>query len=178
MLAVSGGRMICLSTPYGKRGFFYDAWAKGGADWHRIEIPADKVSRISPEFLARERRALGESWYRQEYCCSFEALEGRAAPAIIAWDGGPTGNGTDWLDPVNWAGDVLPGAGDDVFIGSTGSNPTIKIYTTDGALVKTIANGFTWDGRNESGRLVASGTYVFLVTTGAGSTRGRVAVIR
>src|SRR5215472_10520634 len=23
MLAVSGGRMVCLSTPYGKRGFFY-----------------------------------------------------------------------------------------------------------------------------------------------------------
>src|SRR5262249_35424743 len=40
MLAVSGGRMICLSTPYGKRGFFYDAWSKGSA-WHRIEIPAE-----------------------------------------------------------------------------------------------------------------------------------------
>ena len=25
MLSVSGGRMVCLSTPYGKRGFFYDA---------------------------------------------------------------------------------------------------------------------------------------------------------
>lgn len=24
MLAISGGRLICLSTPYGKRGFFYD----------------------------------------------------------------------------------------------------------------------------------------------------------
>jgi hypothetical protein len=45
MLAVSGGRLICLSTPYGKRGFFYDAWARGGADWHRIEIPAQRIAR-------------------------------------------------------------------------------------------------------------------------------------
>ena len=29
MLAVSKGRLICLSTPYGKRGFFWDAWARG-----------------------------------------------------------------------------------------------------------------------------------------------------
>src|SRR5260370_1269902 len=76
MLAVSNGRMICLSTPYGKRGFFYDAWDKGGEDWKRIEIPADKISRIRPDFLEKERRAMGESWFRQEYCCSFEALEG------------------------------------------------------------------------------------------------------
>src|SRR6266851_3738736 len=76
MLAVSGGRMLCLSTPYGKRGFFYDAWAKGGADWHRIEVPAERVRRIKPEALRQQRRDLGESWYRQEFCCSFEALEG------------------------------------------------------------------------------------------------------
>ena len=80
MLAVSDGRLICLSTPYGKRGFFYDAWANGGADWHRIEVPADKIPRIRPEFLAQERRALGESWFRQEYGCSFEALEGLVYP--------------------------------------------------------------------------------------------------
>jgi Terminase RNaseH-like domain len=38
--------------------------------------PASQIPRITPEFLAQERRALGESWFRQEYCCSFEALEG------------------------------------------------------------------------------------------------------
>jgi hypothetical protein len=80
MLAVSDGRMVCLSTPYGKRGFFHDAWARGGPDWHRIEVPAERVPRIKPEFLEQERRALGESYYRQEYCCSFEALEGLVYP--------------------------------------------------------------------------------------------------
>src|SRR5262245_63673331 len=66
MLAVSAGRLICLSTPYGKRGFFHDAWSNG-EDWLRIEVPADQVPRISPAFLEQERRALGESWFRQEY---------------------------------------------------------------------------------------------------------------
>jgi hypothetical protein len=80
MLAVSGGRMICLSTPYGKRGFFYDAWAKGGTDWHRIEVPATAIPRIQTGFLERERRTIGELWFRQEYCCSFEALEGLVYP--------------------------------------------------------------------------------------------------
>jgi hypothetical protein len=53
MLAVSNGRMICLSTPYGKRGFFHDAWATGGDDWQRIEVPAERISRITPEFSPR-----------------------------------------------------------------------------------------------------------------------------
>jgi hypothetical protein len=80
MLAVSGGRLICLSTPFGRRGFFWEAWSKGGDDWHRIEVPAGQIQRISPEFLAQERRCLGESWFRQEYGCSFEALEGLVYP--------------------------------------------------------------------------------------------------
>src|SRR5262249_25704588 len=80
MLAVSNGRLICLSTPYGKRGFFHDAWANGGDDWHRIEVPADRINRITPQFLEQERRALGPSWYLQEYFCRFEALQGLVYP--------------------------------------------------------------------------------------------------
>jgi hypothetical protein len=51
MLAVSGGRLMLLSTPYGKRGFFFEAWSKGGQDWRRFEVPAPLCPRISPEFL-------------------------------------------------------------------------------------------------------------------------------
>src|SRR5262245_23835619 len=71
MLAGPDGRLICLSTPYGRRGFFYEAWANGGADWKRIEVPASQVPRIKPEFLAEERRQTSASWFRQEYECSF-----------------------------------------------------------------------------------------------------------
>jgi len=80
MLAATDGRLLCLSTPNGRHGFFWEAWAKGGADWTRLEVPAPRISRITPEFLAEERRCLGESWYRQEYECSFEALEGLVYP--------------------------------------------------------------------------------------------------
>ncbi|MBI4347947.1 MAG: S8 family serine peptidase [Elusimicrobia bacterium] len=58
-----------------------------------------------------------------------------------------------------------------------GANTTIKVYTPAGQLVKTL-KGFTWDGKNESGNPVASGTYVFLVSTENGKSSGRVAVIR
>jgi hypothetical protein len=80
MLAVSDGRMICLSTPHGKRGFFWDAWEHGGDDWLRIRVSADRIPRISATFLEAERRAMGQSWFRQEYFCSFEALEGLVFP--------------------------------------------------------------------------------------------------
>jgi hypothetical protein len=38
----------------------------------RLRITAEECPRITPEFLAEERRALGERWYKQEYLCSFE----------------------------------------------------------------------------------------------------------
>ena len=71
MLAVSQGRIAALSTPYGKRGWFHDEW-HGAGEWERVKITAPECPRITPEFLAEERRALGERWFRQEYLCSFE----------------------------------------------------------------------------------------------------------
>jgi hypothetical protein len=70
MLAVSGGRVVLLSSSFGKRGFFHEEWHDGGATWIRIEVPATRVPRIPAEFLAEERRALG-IWYEQEYMCQF-----------------------------------------------------------------------------------------------------------
>jgi hypothetical protein len=57
-------------------------------------VPADRIPRIRPEFLEQERRGLGESWYRQEYFCSFEALEGLVCPDFarcVAPGPAPTG---------------------------------------------------------------------------------------
>ena len=72
MLAVSHGRLIAMSTPFGKRGWWYEAWANGGAEFERIEVKATDCPRITPAFLESERRALGEWWFKQEYLCSFE----------------------------------------------------------------------------------------------------------
>jgi len=72
MLAVSGGRLVALSTPFGKRGWFHDEWTDAESGWSRVKVPATECSRISPDFLRSERISLGQWWYRQEYECSFE----------------------------------------------------------------------------------------------------------
>ena len=67
MLAVSGGRIIALSTPAGKRGWWWEAWSDGSDTWKRVKITAHDCPRISASFLAEERRALGDWRFRQEY---------------------------------------------------------------------------------------------------------------
>jgi hypothetical protein len=71
MLAVSDGRIILLSTPRGKRGFFFDVWANGGNDWHRTRITAQECPRISAEWLENERKTIPDFWFRQEFGCEF-----------------------------------------------------------------------------------------------------------
>jgi hypothetical protein len=70
MLATSNGRLILMSTPYGKRGHFWQAWDKG-ATWRKVEVAATQVPRISPSFLEEEKAAMGSWWYSQEYMCEF-----------------------------------------------------------------------------------------------------------
>lgn len=71
ILAVGGGDLWLLSTPYGKRGFFYEKWAYGGDRWERMAVPAAECSRIPKEYLEEERTELGPVWFRQEYMCEF-----------------------------------------------------------------------------------------------------------
>jgi hypothetical protein len=63
-------RVWLLSTPWGKRGFYYREWTEGKA-WRRVRVPAAECPRIAPEYLAEERRVLGEWWFKQEYECEF-----------------------------------------------------------------------------------------------------------
>ena len=71
MLAVGNGDLWLLSTPFGKRGFFYENWAGGSEDWVRTAVPATECSRITDGFLEQERRQMGDLWFRQEYLCEF-----------------------------------------------------------------------------------------------------------
>ena len=71
MLAVSSGALWLMSTPFGSRGFFYEAWQRGGPEWERVRAPAYECARISRAFLEEERAAMGERWFRQEYLCEF-----------------------------------------------------------------------------------------------------------
>jgi hypothetical protein len=77
MLAVSGGRLLGMSTPFGTRGWWYEAWRSREA-WERYEVPAEQCPRISPEFLAEEQRTIGEWWFKQEYGCEFLDAQSQA----------------------------------------------------------------------------------------------------
>lgn len=61
--------------------------------------------------------------------------------------------------------------------GLQGASPKISIYTLDGVFVRSL-NTLVWDGKNSQGTPVASGTYAFVVTTTAGTGRGRLSVLR
>jgi hypothetical protein len=71
MLAVSRGQLILMSTPFGRRGHFFDTWQGGGDAWQRISVPASDCPRISAEFLKQERESMSEWRFRQEYMCEF-----------------------------------------------------------------------------------------------------------
>jgi hypothetical protein len=71
MIAVSGGRLALLSTPFGKRGFFHHEWTEGGPDWHRAKVTAYQCPRMSKEWLDAERERIGDWWFKQEYLCEF-----------------------------------------------------------------------------------------------------------
>ena len=69
-LAVSNGDLILLSTPNGKRGFFFREMTEPRVGWLRHTGPVTECKRIPNEFLEQER-ARGEEYFQQEYLCVF-----------------------------------------------------------------------------------------------------------
>lgn len=82
--------LILLSTPNGKRGFFYETW-EYGKHWTKIQVDVEDIRgvkkpfaerrekaleegirlylspRQTEEYLKEELRVMGERWYSQEY---------------------------------------------------------------------------------------------------------------
>ena len=71
MLAVGQGQLVLLSTPFGKRGFFFHEWMGGGEQWKKVLITANECPRISESFLAEELEVVGPWMHQQEYFCEF-----------------------------------------------------------------------------------------------------------
>lgn len=71
MVAVTNGTLIMLSTPWGMRGRFWQAWTEGSAAWERTRVPATECPRISAAWLEQERRSLPPLVYQSEYECEF-----------------------------------------------------------------------------------------------------------
>jgi hypothetical protein len=66
MLAVSRGRQIDMSSPNGRRGYFFESWqyAEGV---ERIKIVGRECPRISVEFLEVMKKKLGPMLFAQEF---------------------------------------------------------------------------------------------------------------
>jgi len=75
MMATVDGSLIALSTPFGQRGWFYEAWTEGGEEWTRVRVSAAECPRLSEAFLAGEMKALGPQVFRQEYMLEFVASD-------------------------------------------------------------------------------------------------------
>jgi hypothetical protein len=74
-----------------------------------------------------------------------EALEARQLLAFIVWDGG--GGDQSWDNPLNWSGDVLPGAADVALINAPGQQTVRLTDTVD----RTVAAVWSLDGIELSG---------------------------
>lgn len=71
MLATSNGRLVLMSTPNGKRGHFYHAWAGGDPKWQRESVTALQVPRISADYLEDMKSEYGPHKFAQEFMCRF-----------------------------------------------------------------------------------------------------------
>jgi hypothetical protein len=80
--AEGGGRLIALTTPAGKRGWFFEAWT-GAGDWTRVRVAATDCPRISKEFLAEELKELGAMRFSEEYQLEFRDSDEAVFPGDI-----------------------------------------------------------------------------------------------
>ena len=77
MISVSRGRQMAMSTPKGKRGWFWDAWrGEDGETWEHYEVPWMNCPRFDAEQIKRFRIKYGPTRFAQEFECTFNAMEG------------------------------------------------------------------------------------------------------
>jgi hypothetical protein len=59
-------RFVMLSTAWSRTDPFWTAWSDDDPDWIRIQATAE-TGPFTPEFLEKERRALGDHAFQREY---------------------------------------------------------------------------------------------------------------
>jgi hypothetical protein len=71
MLAVSRGQLLAISTPKGRRGWWFKAVTEANNGWEVTTHTANQNPRLDKDFLAEERADMTDLDYRQEYECEF-----------------------------------------------------------------------------------------------------------
>jgi hypothetical protein len=69
MAARKGARMVLLSTPFGRKGYFANAF--NDPTFTTFHVSSEECPRISKEFLAQEKARLSKLVYMQEYMGEF-----------------------------------------------------------------------------------------------------------
>jgi hypothetical protein len=67
MLVASGGRLVALSTPRGRAGWFFEKWQAADPGWLKINAKASESPRIPREALEEQRRTLGPRLFTAEF---------------------------------------------------------------------------------------------------------------
>jgi hypothetical protein len=82
--------------------------------------------------------------------------------------------------PDPWRADLH--AGKSITFDNLSDNSTVKLYTVSGHWIKTLplsSSSVAWDLTNDKGDKVASGIYLYLITTDQGAKKtGKLAVIK
>ena len=97
VVEVSKGRLLLMSTPVDRSGFFFRIWTakpERSGDWVKISATAEECDRLSPEFLEEERAYLEEIPFWRAYMCNYD--DEAVRPKIYAgWVDEPGGEFMD-----------------------------------------------------------------------------------
>jgi hypothetical protein len=74
-LIATRGEQVLLSTPRGKRGFFFELW-HSDEDWMRVMVRSDEVAGIRARDLEVFRSTMPQQYFEQEFYCSWLDTEG------------------------------------------------------------------------------------------------------
>ncbi|HWQ65363.1 MAG TPA: terminase large subunit [Methanospirillum sp.] len=111
MLATCNGKLMLMSTPYGKRGHFHTEWT-GKGDWDRIKVTARECPRITDEFLNDQIQKMSEWEFKQEFLCEF----GETLDSVFSFDliQSVMDNTIEPLFPLSDYKLIIPGMGNDI----------------------------------------------------------------
>ena len=151
-------------------GYKVDASASGSSSWRTVAALTRETSIVDPEGGPGTRyRLFAVNGFGEELWLGEAAIQPRAA--LTAW-------------PLPYRGGVLNVSF--AAIGGATAEDEVSIYDLHGRLVKHVARGrhalgnhvVAWDGRDASGRDVASGVYFLRSASGGERTTLRLCVLR
>ncbi|WP_051299375.1 terminase large subunit domain-containing protein [Arthrobacter castelli] len=95
-MVASDGVLLALSTPFGKRGWFYDRHEDALNGWERHKVTVYESAQYTPERIAEVRASLGSFTFASDYECEFgdtdnqlfstESVRAAFAPGITPLD--------------------------------------------------------------------------------------------